>query len=151
MNNRTAFIFLCFSLTLFACKRKKVESTKYLTYYPNKNYKGSNDTNQLISTLYIQDKEKFLQCLVGIESLEDSLTYQVKVCKKDTANVLGYDPNPYIDFGKITNKAPLNTNLSNITFDELFDKDFQGYYIVKSTTESSNDSTRMLIFSPFIQ
>ncbi len=73
----------------FSCKSKKIERSKHLTFYPNKYYNGSNDTTNMIATLYVQEKKEYLQCLNGLSSKEDSSTYVVKICKSDSHNPLG--------------------------------------------------------------
>lgn len=134
----------------FSCKSKKVERSKHLTFYPNKYYNGSNDTTNMIATLYVQEKTEFLQCLIGISSQEDTATYIVKICKKDSNSPLGYDSIPFISFGSITNELPKNKDISDVGFDNLFDPSNDYYYILQSIKESSGDTTKMLIFSKLI-
>ncbi len=141
------FFLVNFAFFIFSCKGKKVERSKHLTFYPNKFYNGPNDTSKMVATLFVQEKKDFLQCLNGLSSKEDTTAYILKICKKDTTNPLGYNPTPYVDFDTINNDLPKGADISGIEFDELFNSDIQYYYILKSYTEPSDDTSRLMIFS----
>lgn len=146
MKSSISLTSLCLLLFfILSCKKQQVEQTRYLTFYANPSYIGTHPTVGLISNIYIQDKKEYMQFFMDIENGDVAKIYKLRIHSADTTQTYGYNVNPLIDLGDMSDNKPVSTKVNYLSFTD-FTQSFKGYYIIQDPDNISIDTTTLLFF-----
>jgi hypothetical protein len=128
---------ICSIILLESCGKKKVLQTRYITYHANKSYTGTHDTAGLLANVFIKEVTDAVEFQLDMSGTDATKEYTLAIHEYDPNTTFGYNPTAtYLPATKEIAETDFNT----------FTQDFKGYFIVQDPSNSSLDTSSLLIY-----
>ena len=140
------YSILVIAILFLSCGKKKVDKTYYYEYNANALYTGSHPTTGFQATVYLIERESYIECQLTLSGNIDTLAYKMQIYQKDTTQTTGYSLVPFIDFGEMPKGQQAKAvDISSIDFD-TFTKTLEGYFVIQDPQNAQREINTLLAF-----